>query len=322
MANRNVAAAQRGRQAVRPSEIPKAGWKDILKRTKEEMRRDHVSTLAAGVAFYLLLAMVPAIVATISIWALLFDPQQINQQIANISHLLPQEAADLVQSQAEEASRDAGAGISLAAIGGVLLAIYSASRGVDVFMEGLNIVYEEEESRGFIKRTAIKLVLTLGLIIMTLVTLGTITAIPAIVEMMGLPDLIGTLVNLARWPLLMLVTMLAITVLYRYAPDRDEPRWQWISPGSVMAVLLWIAGSIGFSLYVSNFGSYNETYGSLGAVIILLMWFWLSAFIVLMGAELNSEMEHQTKQDTTAGDPNPMGQRDAHVADTVGKGRQ
>jgi membrane protein len=321
MANRNAATSQRGRQADRPGQIPKPGWKDILKRTKEEMARDHVSIVAAGIAFYGLLAIVPAIVAIISLWAIVFDPQQITQQISNISHLLPEEAAKIIRQQAEQASQDVGAGMSLAAIGGILLAIYSASRGVNGFMEGLNIIYDEEENRGVFKRTALKLFLTLGAILMTILTLGLIAAIPATVDLLKLPDVVSTLINLVRWPLLMIVTMLAMAVLYRYAPDRNEPRWQWISIGSFVAVLLWIAGSIAFSIYVRNFASYNETYGSLGAVVILLMWFWLSAFIVLMGAELNSEMEHQTKHDTSMGGDQRMGDRDARVADTVGESK-
>jgi len=318
MAKHNAGASQRGRQAEGPSRIPAAGWKDILKRSKEEMTRDHVSLVAAGIAFYGLLASVPAIVATISLWAIVFDPQQITQQISSVSHLLPEEAANIIRQQAEQAGQNAGTGISLAAAGGLVFAIYSAARGVNGFMEGLNIIYGEEENRGMIKRTSIKLLLTIGAILMTLVTLGVITAIPIIISILGLPDWLGTIINLARWPLLMIVVMLALAVLYRYGPDRDEPRWQWISVGSVTAVLLWIAGSIGFSIYVRNFSSYNETYGSMGAVVILLMWFWLSAFIVLMGAELNSEIEHQTKRDTTVGDEAPMGERNAYVADTVG----
>ncbi|MCG7600030.1 YihY/virulence factor BrkB family protein [Halomonas sp. McH1-25] len=318
MANRKSAASH-GRHAHKPTQIPKPGWKAVLKRSKEEMSRDHVSMVAAGIAFYGLLAIVPAIVATISLWALLFDPQQITQQISSISHLLPEEAANIIRQQAQQASQGAGAGMSLAAIGGLLLAIYSSSRGVDGFMEGLNIIYDEEESRGMLKRTAIKLVLTIGAILMTIVTLGVITAIPAIVNILGLPSLIGTLINLARWPLLMIVVMLAIAILYRYGPDREQPRWQWVSVGSALAVLLWVVGSIAFSIYVRNFASYNETYGSLGAVVILLMWFWLSAFIVLMGAELNSEMERQTQHDTTTGDERPMGERGAYAADSVAK---
>ncbi|QOR39665.1 YihY/virulence factor BrkB family protein [Billgrantia diversa] len=319
MANRNSAPTQRGRQANRPGQIPKPGWKDILKRTKVELARDHVSIVAAGIAFYGLLAIVPAIVATIALWAILFDPQQITQQISSISHLLPDEAATIIRQQAERASRNSGAGMSLAAAGGILLAIYSASRGVNGFMEGLNIVYDEEENRGVLKKTALKLFLTIGAIFMVLVAFGVIAAIPAIADLIGLSDFASFLVNLARWPLLMIVAMLAIAILYRYGPDRDKPRWQWTSIGSLVAVLLWLLGSIAFSIYVRNFGSYNEIYGSLGAVIILLMWFWLSAYIVLLGAELNSEMEHQTTHDTTVGGNERMGERDAYVADTLGE---
>ncbi|MFW3614026.1 YihY/virulence factor BrkB family protein [Billgrantia antri] len=319
MANRNAVPSLRGRQANRPEQITKPGWKDILKRTKVEMARDHVSIVAAGIAFYGLLAIVPAIVATIALWAILFNPQQITQQISSISHLLPEEAATIIRQQAERASRNSGAGMSLAAAGGVLLAIYSASRGVNGFMEGLNIVYDEKENRGVLKKTLLKLFLTIGAIFMILVTFGVIAAIPAIADLIGLSAFASFLVNLARWPLLMIVVMLAIAILYRYGPDRDRPRWQWTSIGSLIAVMLWLLGSIAFSIYVRNFGNYNEIYGSMGAVIILLMWLWLSAYIVLLGAELNSEMEHQTTHDTTVGGNERMGERDAYVADTLGE---
>lgn len=319
MANQGRSQAQRGRHADRPREIPKAGWLDILRRVKEGMTRDHVSMVAAGIAFYALLALFPAIVAVVSIWGLLFDPQQIAQQITSVSHLLPQEAADIIRQQAEQASAGAGTGMGLAALGGLLLTLYSASKGMRGLMEGLNIIYGEEEKRGLVKMTLMTLLLTVGAVVMTIVALGAIAVIPALVRALGLDNVVGTSINLARWPLLLFVVMLALGLLYRYAPDRDRPRWQWLSVGSVVAVLLWIAGSIGFSIYVRNFASYNETYGSLGAVIILLMWFWLSAFIVLMGAELNSEMERQTQRDTTAGRSAPMGERGAHAADTVGE---
>ncbi|GAB2784645.1 YihY/virulence factor BrkB family protein [Halomonas shantousis] len=311
--------AQRGRQADKPKQIPKAGWRDVLLRTKVEMSRDHVSLIAAGVAFYGLLAIFPAIVALISIWGMVFDPQQIEQQIAAVSTFIPQQAADIIQGQAQKVASNAGAGISLAAIGGILFAVYSASKGVNGFIEGLNVIYEEDEARGFFKRLLVTLSLTLGLMIMTIVTLAAIILVPVIAGYLPFGDLVQTLINLARWPLLLLLVMFSIAVLYRFAPHRDAPRWRWVSIGTVTATLLWIAGSIGFSIYVRNFGSYNETYGSLGAVVVLLMWFWLSAFIVLMGAELNSEMERQTEQDTTQGEARPLGQRDAYAADTVGE---
>ncbi|GHA97522.1 YihY/virulence factor BrkB family protein [Modicisalibacter luteus] len=318
MKNRDSAASH-GRHAYTPTHIPRKGWSEVLKRVKDDIGRDHVSLVAAGVAFYSLLALFPAIVAVISIWGLLFDPQQISQQISSISHLLPQQAAEIIRQQAQQASSGNSAGMGLAAIGGILLAVYSASRGIKGLMEGLNIVYGEEEKRGFIKKTAIILGLTLGAVIMAVITLGTITAIPALVNVLGLDGTVGTLISLLRWPLLLIVMILALGILFRYAPDRKKPRWQWASAGSIIAVPLWLIGSIGFSIYVRNFASYNETYGSLGAVVILLMWFWLSAFIVLMGAELNSELERQTQHDTTAGGDQPVGERGAHAADSVAR---
>lgn len=310
-----------GRHADKPGQIPRPGWLDIFKRVKKEMERDHVTIIAAGVAFYGILAIFPAIVAITSLWGLLFDPQQVTQQIETVSHLLPQEAADIIIEQANQAGEDANVGMSLAAIGGILLALYSASKGMKGLMEGLNIVYDEEEQRGLVKETFIRILLTAGAIIMTIVALGTVAAIPIILKAIGLDNTLGTLIGFGRWPLLLVVVMLALAILYRYAPDRSKPHWQWTSIGSVIAVVLWVVGSAGFSLYVNNFANYNETYGSLGAVIILLLWFWLSAFIVLMGAELNSEMERQTRHDTTTGGKQPMGERQAYSADTVGESR-
>jgi membrane protein len=309
----------RGRRAERPRDIPKAGWRDILVRTKNETSNDHVSMVSAGVAFYGLLAIFPAIAAIISIWGLMFDPQQIEQQIEQISSALPQQAASIIEEQARAVAANAGTGVSIAVIGGLLLTLYSASKGMKALIEGLNIIYDEEEDRSFIKLNLVALALTLGLILVMIVSLGLIMIVPALLGSLGLGSTVQALVTYLRWPILAVVAIVGLAVLYRFAPSRDQPRWQWVSWGAVIATALWIVGSIVFSIYVRNFGSYNETYGSLGAVVILLMWFWLSAFIVLMGAELNSEMEHQTARDTTHGQPQPMGRRGAHAADTIGE---
>jgi membrane protein len=309
----------RGRLAERPQDIPKAGWRDILWRIKDEIADDHVSMVAASIAFYSLLAIFPAIAAMISIWGLMFDPQQITQQIQALSSALPEGAAGIITRQAETVAANSGTGVSLAAVGGILFALYSASKGMKAMIEGLNVVYDEEEKRGFIKLNLLTLALTLGLIGMMIVTLLLITVLPALLGNLGLGDLVRIGLNYARWPLLLVVALVGLAVLYRYAPSRDEPQWQWVSPGALVATVLWLLGSIAFSIYVSNFSSYNETYGSLGAVVILLMWFWLSAFIVLLGAELNSEIERQTMRDTTTGLAQPMGQRGAYAADTVGE---
>ncbi len=315
---RDRAEEGRGRHAERPRQIPKAGWRDILLRTWNEMGDDHVSMISAGVAFYGLLAIFPAIAAVISIWGLMADPQQLEQQIEQLSSNLPQ-AGSIISDQARKIASGAGTGVSLAAIGGVLLALYSASKGMKALIEGLNIIYDEDEKRGFFRLNLTALGLTLGMIVVLIVSLALIMAAPTLLGSLGLGSAVQTLVTWLRWPALFVVTVVSLGVLYRFAPSRDEPQWHWVSGGAVLATVLWLVASIAFSIYVSNFGSYNETYGSLGALVILLTWFWASAFIVLMGAELNAEMEHQTKRDTTEGRPQPMGKRGAHAADTVGK---
>jgi membrane protein len=309
----------RGRRAERPQDIPKPGWRDVLVRTKNEISDDHVSMIAAGVAFYGLLAIFPAIAALISIWGLMFDPRQIEQQIALVSSALPQQAASIITDQARKIASSAGAGMSIAAIAGILLTLYSAAKGMKALIEGLNIIYDEDEKRGFIRLNLVSLALTLGLIAVMIVSLGLIIVAPALLGSLGLGSTVEALVTYLRWPILFVVAIVGLAVLYRFAPSRNQPRWRWVSWGAAIATALWIIGSIAFSIYVRNFGSYNETYGSLGAVVILLMWFWVSAFIVLLGAELNSQMELQTAEDTTRGRPQPMGRRGAHVADTVGE---
>jgi membrane protein len=311
-------SAERGRRADRPSQIPRPGWRDIMLRTWKEIGDDHVSLIAAGVGFYGLLALFPALAALISIWGLLFDPQQIEQQIETVSGFLPQDAAAIVTEQARKVAAGGG-GLTLAAAGGILFALYSAAKGMKALIEGLNIIYDEQEERGFIKLNLVALGLTLVMIVAMLAALGAIIIVPILLGAVGLGPVAEMLVNLLRWPLLFVVALLILVIIYRYGPSRAQPRWRWVSWGAAVATVLWLLGSIAFSIYVQNFGSYNETYGSIGAVIILLMWFWLSAFSVLLGAELNAEMEHQTERDSTTGEAQPRGRRDAYVADHVGE---
>lgn len=312
-------SAHRGRQADRPREIPTRGWRDILLRVKDELGKDNVGLIAAGIAFYSLLALFPAIAAAISLWALAFDPLQIEQQMESASGFLPQDAARIIHDQGRKVAGDAGAGLSLAAIGGLLLAIYSSAKGVKALIMGLNVVYDENEKRGFIKLNIVALGLTLIMILAMILSLAIVIVIPVLLELVGLSSAADMLISLARWPILFALAMFGLAILYRYAPSRKEPRWRWVSPGALTATALWVLASLLFSVYVRNFGNYNETYGSLGAVVILLMWLWLSAYIVLLGAEINAETEHQTKKDSTEGEVKPMGQRGAYVADTVGE---
>lgn len=310
---------ERGRAANRPGQIPTSGWRDIVVRVKDELTDDNISIVAAGVAFYALLAIFPALAAMVSIYGLVANPGDVQQQFTAFGGILPPEARALLSEQLGKIAGQAGATLSIGVIVGLLLTLWSATKGTNSLITALNIVYDEQEKRSFLKLNALALSLTLGAIILAVLALGLIVALPALLGKLGLPEGMQTLVSLLRWPLLALAVMSGLAVIYRYGPSRKEPRWQWVSWGAVVATLLWLAGSALFSFYVSNFGNYNETYGSVGAIIILLMWFYLTAYIVLLGAEFNAEMEHQTQQDTTEGEPQPMGERGAYVADTLGK---
>ena len=311
----------RGRRADAPTGIPAKGWKDVALRVWGEIGKDHVGLIAAGVAFYGLLAIFPGIAAAMAIAGLVTEPQQIVDQLQQVSQVLPQEAATIIVDQAAAVAGSEEGGLGLAAIVGILLAIYSASKGMSSLMEGLNVAYDEEEKRGIVHRTIDTLWLTLMLILGLLIGLGSTIVLPAVLGILGLGDTLEWVVSFARWPILLVLTLLGLAVLYRFGPSRDHPQWSWLTPGAAVATVLWVIGSAGFAFYVSNFASYNETFGALGGAIILLMWLWLSAYIVLIGAELNSEMEAQTRKDTTVGPDQPMGTRGARKADRLGEAR-
>lgn len=310
---------RRGRQAEKPREIPRAGWIDILLRTKREASRDYMSLIAAGVAFYGLLAIFPALAALISIYGLVADPAEIKQQMSGMLTVLPPEAAGILNQQLQTLASQPSGGLSIGVAAGILLALWSAAKGIKALIQGLNIAYDEEEQRGFFKLNGTALLLTLGGVLMAIVALGLIAVLPAVANLLGISGPIATAVSLLRWPLLLVAVLVALAVAYRYGPSRDEPKWRWVSWGAGVATVLWLIGSVLFSVYVQNFGNYSKTYGSVGAIVILMMWFFLTAYVVLLGAELNAEIEHQTARDTTKGQPEPMGRRGAHAADTVGQ---
>ena len=311
-------AGDRGRGARKPQHIPLAGWKDILVRTKDELADDHVSVVAAGVAFFGLLAVFPTIVAAISIAGLVIDPSQIGGELDTLASGLPEAAAEILRSQAQKVTGGENSALGLAALLSILLALYGASKGLKALMEGMNVAYDESEKRGFIALNLTALVLTLLLILALFVAAGFMLGIPVLLTATGLPDGVEAVLSWLRWIPLAIIAITGLSVLYRHGPSRDAPKWRWITPGATLAIAIWILGSLGFSFYVRNFGSYNETYGTLGGMIVLLTWLWLSAYIVLLGAELDSEIEHQTNRDTTTGPPEPMGERGAVMADTVG----
>ena len=309
----------RGRSADQPRDIPASGWRDILFRVKDRMKRDNLSIISAGVAFYALLAIFPALIALIGLYGLAFDPQQVMNHLTSLTAVLPGEAAQLIGEQLAEVASMEKTSLSVGAIVAVLLALWSASAGMRTLMTALDVAYAEEETRGTFRFYGTSLLLTLGAIVGALVAIGTVVAVPALLKLAGLSEGVENLVAYARWPLLALVMLVGLAIVYRYGPDREKPQWRWVSWGAVIASVLWIIGSALFSLYVTQFGNYNKTYGSMAAVIILMMWFLLTAYVFLIGAEINAEMERQTEKDTTDAKGRPLGSRGAHAADTVGK---
>ena len=310
---RAVANGDHGRQADAPQQIPPRGWKDIARRTLTEVKADQVPLLGAGVAFYALLSLFPAIIAGVSIYGLVADPRTVQDQINQLTTMLSPETAKIVGTQLRQVTSGAGGALGLATVIGILTALWSASSGMKALITGVNLAYDERERRKFAKLRGLSIVLTLGAMVLMAVALTLIVAFPALAD--SWPTVLRWTVGVLRWVLLAVLVLLGLAVLYRYAPDRDQPRWAWVSWGSAVATVLWILASVAFSIYANSFGNYNKTYGALAGVIILMFWLYLTAVIVLVGAELNTEMELQTARDTTTGPARPMGQRDAHAAD-------
>ena len=311
-----------GREAERPSEIPPRGWFAVLKRVKAEVKEDNVPLLAAGVAFYAMLALFPAIIAVVTIYGMVAEPAQVESQVNEFAKGLPSGADQLITEQLKNVVNAGEQSLSIGLALSLLAVFWSVSSGVQGLVKSLNLVYDERETRGFLKLRGLSLLLTLGAIVVVVVALVLIAVFPAVIDDLELGQAGELAASIARWVVLALLVLAALAVVYRYAPDRANPRWRWVSWGAVVALVLWLLGSVGFSWYVDNFGKYNQTYGALAAVIILLLWLFLSSFAVLLGAEFDAETERQTSRDTTTGPERPLGQRDAEVADTVGESPQ
>jgi membrane protein len=316
---RAVANDDRGQGADTPQEIPAKGWKDIAKRTAKEVKADQVPLLAAGVAFYVLLALFPAIIAGVSIYGLVADPQTVRDQINQLAQTLSPETATLIGQQVQQVTSSAGGALGLATVIGILTALWSASSGMKALITGVNLAYDEAEGRKFVKLRGLSILMTLAAMVLLGVALALIVGFPAVPD--SWPTVLQWTAAILRFVLLAVLLMAGLAALYRYAPDRDKPKWGWASPGSMAATVLWVLASVGFSVYVNAFGNYNKTYGALAGIIILMFWLYLTAFVVLVGAELNAEMELQTAKDTTAGPEQPLGDRDAHAADHVAESR-
>ena len=311
-------AGARGREADHPGEIPPRGWKDILWRAWAEISDQNLFLIAGGVTYAVLLALFPGLAALVSLYGLAFDTAQIEKQVAALSGVLPAQTQELLSQQLHSLVEGSSGALGFAAIVGLLLALWSASRGMSGLITAINIAYEEKEQRSFLKFNLIALGLTLGLVIGGILAIALIAVLPAAVQLLAVGSATKWLLLLVQWPLLIVLVMAGLAVLYRFGPDRDKPQWRWVTPGAIAATALWIVASIGFTVYVANFNSYDKTYGSLGGVVILLTWLYLSALTVLLGAVINAQSERQTRKDSTEGAPQAMGRRGAHAADTLG----
>jgi membrane protein len=312
------AEKRRGRDAESPAEIPGRGWKDILWRTYTQIGEDRLLAVAAGVVFYGLLALFPAITALVSSYALFADPKSINDHLAFLADSLPAGTYSVVHDQIERVLAKGDAKLGVAFLASLLLAVWSANGGMKAIIDALNVVYDENEKRGFIKLNAVSLSFTLGSLLAVLMAIGLVVAAPIVLLQIGLGSLAETVLKFGRWPALAVMVLIGLAILYRFAPSRKSPKWKWISVGSVVGAAAWLTGSSLLSYYLANFGGYDATYGSLGAAIGLMIWMWMSTIIILFGAELNSEIEHQTAKDSTTGGNKPIGGRGAKMADTLG----
>ncbi len=304
-----------GATADKPTQVPAKGWFQIAKRGFKEFSADQMPLLAAGVAFYTFLSLVPALIAVVLVYGLVTTPEQVLSQIQSLAEVLPESARALVADQMTSLATANQQGLGIGLLISLATALWSASGGTGNLVTAVNIAYDEKETRGFVKRKLLALGLTLGAIVFFVVAVSLVAVFPAVVSAVGLSGIALVASQVARVLVLLLVLAIALSVLYRLAPDRDDPKFRWASVGAGVAIVVWGLASLGFSLYVNNFGSYNKTYGSLAGIVVLLLWLWLSIVAILLGAEINAEAEKQTVKDTTTGPDKAMGERGALKAD-------
>ena len=308
----------RGRRASRPADIPKSGWRDILTRVKSEIGSDHVTLVAAGLAMCALLAVFPGLAAAVAIYGIFASPAQVVEHMQSFSGILPPGTWDLFKTQLQIVSGETQGSLTFAALVGLGIALWSARAGMAALMTATNIAYAETEKRSFVRQTLVALAFTVAAIVGFLLVLGLGIVLPLVLKVLGTSSWVQAVAGTLRWLVLWAVAVSSFAVLYRYAPSRERAQWRWVTWGSAIAATLWIIMSGLFAWYVGSFASYGKTYGALGGVIALLMWFYLSSLTIVIGAEINSEMERQTVRDTTDGPERPMGERGAYAADTIG----
>jgi membrane protein len=312
----------RGRRAAAPHAIPWRGWIDIIRRAADKIVADRILALAGGVVFYLLLALFPAIAAGVSLYALFADVGTISHHLSILSDIVPADALNMIRDEIARIAAKSDGRLTFGFVFSFAVALWSANAGMKALFDALNIVYDEREKRSFVMLNLVSLLFTICAIVGGLLALGAVVVFPLILARFGWTNVDAPLIAYLRWPAMFLLLLVALSVLYRYGPSRRPAKWRWISFGSMFASLACLGVSYLFSWYLAHFANYNATYGALGAVVGLMMWMWLSTIVGLVGAELNSEIEHQTALDSTVGPPKPLGLRGAIMADTVGVSSQ
>ena len=308
----------RGREAVSPFAIPPAGWKDVLLRTWKEAGEDNIGLVAAGVSFYAFLAFVPLLGAIVLSYGLAAEPSTVVHNMQSLTSVMPADAAKLVGEQLTNIVTTSGSKKGFGLLLALALALFGARNGAGSVITALNIAYDEEERRSFLRFNLLALAITAAAVLVAILAVVAIAAMGHLESLFpGAPGFVLVVGKLLSYLLVALAGAAGAATLYRYGPDRADARWIWLTPGSVTTAVLWLVLTIGFGIYVANFGDYNATYGSLGAVIVMLTWLYLSAYVLLLGAELNSELERQTGRDTTTGPEQPRGMRDAEAADDM-----
>jgi membrane protein len=308
----------RGRHARAPPQISLRGWKDIFLRTYHGLQEDRLLALAAGVAFYSLVALFPAIAAGVSSYALFADPATVGKHVAIAADIVPAGVLDIIGQEISRIAAKSDGRLTFGFLLGLSIALWSANAGMKAIFDALNVIYDEDEKRGLISLNLMALFFTVCAIAGAGLAIALVVVFPLLLAAFNLTSFDHPIVGYLRWPVLFVLLIFGLAVLYRYGPSRRRAKWRWISVGSIFAALAWLAVSSLFSWYLGNFANYNVTYGALGAVVGLMMWMWLSLVVVLVGAELNSEIEHQTARDSTVGPEKPLGVRGAVMADTVG----
>jgi membrane protein len=309
--------ATAGRHATHPAHIPWRGWWQVIRRTYREITSDRISLVAAGCAFYATLALFPAITMLISIYGLVFDPATVEPQLQVIREFLPPAAFTLIADRVHTLVSRGNATLGFSLLISTAIALWSSSTGTKSLLSALNMAYEEQEGRSFLRFQAVGLLMTLCGILGAIIALIILVFLPLAIEFIGLDAYGKALLQIVSFLVLVAFVMSSFSVLYYFGPSRQSAKWQWITPGSVTATVLWLVASGLLSLYVAHIASYDASYGPIGAVVGVMMWFWVSAYAVLLGAELNAELELQTYEDTTTGPPQPLGRRGAFVADHV-----